>query len=146
MRPSLRKGADAALSRAEWQEIRVRSGRDDKGEGSASLQIRYWDDEQQDPPLRFAPVGMTLRLGTDKRSCWTEGVLATRRLFLGGKQQDPPRSSGGSCCFRNFRLASPSSRSRSAQPVPVRCDGRGLRLSIPGRSCPGDQREMYCAW
>ena len=30
MRPSLRKGAHAALSSAAWQEIRVRSGRDDK--------------------------------------------------------------------------------------------------------------------
>jgi hypothetical protein len=29
MRPSLRKGAHAALSGAAWQEIRVRSGRDD---------------------------------------------------------------------------------------------------------------------
>jgi hypothetical protein len=29
MRPSLRKGAHAALSIAAWQEIRVRSGRDD---------------------------------------------------------------------------------------------------------------------
>jgi hypothetical protein len=29
MRPSLRKGAHAALSDAAWQEIRVRSGRDD---------------------------------------------------------------------------------------------------------------------
>jgi hypothetical protein len=39
MRPSLRKGAYAALSSATWQEIRVRFGRDDKGEGSASIQI-----------------------------------------------------------------------------------------------------------
>jgi hypothetical protein len=29
----LQKGAHAALSSAAWQEIRVRSGRDDKGEG-----------------------------------------------------------------------------------------------------------------
>jgi hypothetical protein len=29
MRPSLRKGAHAALFSATWQEIRVRSGRDD---------------------------------------------------------------------------------------------------------------------
>jgi hypothetical protein len=29
MRPSLRKGAHAALSSTAWQEIRVRSGRDD---------------------------------------------------------------------------------------------------------------------
>jgi len=40
MRPSLRKGAYAALSSAAWQEIRVRSGRDDKGGGGASIQIR----------------------------------------------------------------------------------------------------------
>jgi len=30
MRLSLKKGAHAALSSAAWQEIRVRSGRDDK--------------------------------------------------------------------------------------------------------------------
>jgi hypothetical protein len=30
LRPSLRKGAHGALSSAAWQEIRVRSGRDDK--------------------------------------------------------------------------------------------------------------------
>jgi hypothetical protein len=35
MRRSLRKGAHAALSSAAWQEIRVRFGRDDKGEGGA---------------------------------------------------------------------------------------------------------------
>ena len=29
MRPSLRKGAHVALSDAAWQEIQVRSGRDD---------------------------------------------------------------------------------------------------------------------
>ena len=39
VRPSLRKGAYAALSSAAWQEIRVRSGRDDKGEGIASICI-----------------------------------------------------------------------------------------------------------
>ena len=33
MRLSLRRAAHAALSSAAWQEIRVRSGRDDKGEG-----------------------------------------------------------------------------------------------------------------
>jgi hypothetical protein len=31
MRLSLTKAAHAAMSRAAWQEIRVRSGRDDKG-------------------------------------------------------------------------------------------------------------------
>jgi len=48
MRLSLKKGAHAALSSGAWQEIRVRSGRDDKSvrdeiprfqEGSVELQI-----------------------------------------------------------------------------------------------------------
>ena len=39
MRLSLRRAAHAALSSAAWQEIRVRSGRDDKGEGGAYLSI-----------------------------------------------------------------------------------------------------------
>jgi hypothetical protein len=38
MRLSLKKGAHSALSSAAWQEIRVRSGRDDKGEGGASME------------------------------------------------------------------------------------------------------------
>ena len=38
MRLSLRKGAYAAFSSAAWQEIRVRSGRDDKVEGGASIE------------------------------------------------------------------------------------------------------------
>jgi hypothetical protein len=33
MRLSLRKAAHAAMSSAAWQEIRVRSGRDDRVEG-----------------------------------------------------------------------------------------------------------------
>jgi hypothetical protein len=37
MRLSLKKGAHAVLSGAAWQEIRVRFGRDDKGEGDASM-------------------------------------------------------------------------------------------------------------
>jgi hypothetical protein len=37
----------------------LRSGRDDKGEGGASIRIRCWLRELQIPPLRFAPVGMT---------------------------------------------------------------------------------------
>ena len=95
MRPSLRKGAHSALSSAAWQEIRVRFGRDDKGEGGASNQdllVDEWtadpstplrscqddkgwaalpfrfdaaNDEQQVPPRRFATAGMTLLFG-----CW----------------------------------------------------------------------------
>jgi hypothetical protein len=37
MRPSLRKGAHAALSSAAWQEIRVRSGRDDNSSWKSYL-------------------------------------------------------------------------------------------------------------
>jgi hypothetical protein len=36
MRLSLPKAADAAMSSAAWQEIRVRFGRDDKVEGGAA--------------------------------------------------------------------------------------------------------------
>jgi hypothetical protein len=59
MRPSLRKGAHAALSSAAWQEIRVRSGRDDKVEGGAFS--RHWllgSTEQQVPPLLWKAFGM----------------------------------------------------------------------------------------
>ena len=51
MRPSLRKGAHAALSNAAWQEIRVRSSRDDKGQSGASIRHRLLGSrEQQVPP------------------------------------------------------------------------------------------------
>jgi len=43
MRPSLRKGAHAALSSVAWQEIRVRFGRDDKGETGASTRNQLVD-------------------------------------------------------------------------------------------------------
>jgi hypothetical protein len=45
----------------------LRSGRDDKGDGGAFS--RHWllgSTEQQVPPLRGAPVGMTLLLGTTR--------------------------------------------------------------------------------
>jgi hypothetical protein len=41
----------------------LRSGRDDKGEGSDSICISCWMSQQQVPPLRFAPVGMTIHFG-----------------------------------------------------------------------------------
>ena len=37
--------------------------RDDKGEGDASIRIRCWWREPQVPPLRYAPVGMTIHIG-----------------------------------------------------------------------------------
>src|SRR5882757_3178081 len=39
-----RKGAHLALSSAAWQEIRVRFGRDDKGEGGASGESGGWTE------------------------------------------------------------------------------------------------------
>jgi hypothetical protein len=49
MRFSLWKAAHAVMSSAAWQEIRVRSGRDDKGEGSV--------------PVDFIPLGGPLIVG-----------------------------------------------------------------------------------
>jgi hypothetical protein len=40
----------------------LRSGRDDKGIACVFMESRYWDGEQQVPPLRFALVGMTILL------------------------------------------------------------------------------------
>jgi hypothetical protein len=44
MRLSLRKAAYVALSGAAKQEIRVRFGRDDKGEGEASMESGCWTE------------------------------------------------------------------------------------------------------
>jgi hypothetical protein len=59
----LQKGAHAALSNAAWQEIRVRFGRDDKGEGSSSIRSRIVDG-------RTAGPSTTLRSGRDDNSVW----------------------------------------------------------------------------
>jgi hypothetical protein len=56
MRPSLRKGAQVVLSSAAWQEIRVRSGRDDKGGSGALSQYWFVDAGTADPS---ASLGMT---------------------------------------------------------------------------------------
>jgi hypothetical protein len=62
MRPSLRKGAHVALSSAAWQEIRVRSGRDDKRDGGASIErlVSGWKET--------AGPFTTLRFGRDDTS------------------------------------------------------------------------------
>ena len=44
MRLSLMKAAHVALSGAAKQEIRVRFGRDDKGEGEASMESGCWTE------------------------------------------------------------------------------------------------------
>jgi hypothetical protein len=62
MRPSLRKGAHAALSSAAWQEIRVRSGRDDKGEGGALKEDWLVAERTAGPSTS---VGMTLLFGVE---------------------------------------------------------------------------------
>jgi hypothetical protein len=50
MRLSLRKAAHANVSSAAWQEIRVRSGRDDKGEvGCIPLDLGHPKGAQQIP-------------------------------------------------------------------------------------------------
>jgi hypothetical protein len=61
MRPSLRKGAYAALSSAAWQEIRVRFGRDDKGESGAPSEKWLVAGETAGPSA-------TLRFGRDDTS------------------------------------------------------------------------------
>jgi hypothetical protein len=63
MRPSLRKGAQVDLSSAAWQEIQVRSGRDDtsfwvlgylclSNQVAARKHSQEGSAEQQIPPLR----------------------------------------------------------------------------------------------
>jgi hypothetical protein len=62
MRPSLRKGAHVDLSSAAWQEIQVRSGRDDTSVWALRFERENSGGPRgalQIPPLRYAPVGMT---------------------------------------------------------------------------------------
>jgi hypothetical protein len=110
----LQKGAHAALSNAAWQEIRVRFGRDDTGDGGVlsgdwfvdagnSRSLRFGRDDNsvwvlrfdtensggprgalQIPPLRYASVGMT------KVGAVRPFGFAARE----GEQQVPPLRSG----------------------------------------------------
>jgi hypothetical protein len=77
MRPFLRKGAHAALSGGAWQEIRVRFGRDDKGEGGASNRVWLADDGTADPSGGFGSdlVGEGL---TEADAGGKEGALHPR--------------------------------------------------------------------
>jgi hypothetical protein len=116
MRLSLRKAAHAAMSSAAWQEIRVRSGRDDKVEGGVYLCFGYggWGERQvfrdaplavafgrgalQVPPLRYAPVGMTrwrvaftsASVTWDGERCGSFAILPRAVAFGRGAQQVPP--------------------------------------------------------
>jgi hypothetical protein len=116
MRLSLRKAAHAAMSSAAWQEIRVRSGRDDKVEGGVYLCFGYggWGERQvirdaplavafgrgaqQVPPLRYAPVGMTrwrvaftsASVMGDGERCRSFAILPRAVEFGRGAQQVPP--------------------------------------------------------
>jgi hypothetical protein len=59
------QGEGRFRSRLMLVELNCRSlgfARDDKGEISTFLCISCWTSEQQVPPLRFAPVGMTIQL------------------------------------------------------------------------------------
>jgi hypothetical protein len=51
--------------------------------GRVTLPFRFddADDEQQVPPLRFAPVGMTLLLGTDKSTSTQKALLFSNRFL-----------------------------------------------------------------
>jgi hypothetical protein len=75
MRPSLRKGAQVVLSSAAWQEIRVRSGRDDKGRSGALSQYWFVDAGTADPS---ASLGMTKGAATLPRKV----VAGQKALFL----------------------------------------------------------------
>jgi hypothetical protein len=57
------------LASSAKQEIRVRSGRDDKGKGRYGPQQTFRDRQTQISPLRFAPVEMTKGWVVMARSC-----------------------------------------------------------------------------
>src|ERR1700678_4648724 len=95
MRPSLRKGAHAALSSAAWQEIRVRSGRDDKVEGSASIESSDWDGGNADPST-------TLRSGRDDKGRGDASMESLGTLGLVSKKVCHLDRSAAEC--RGLRL------------------------------------------
>jgi hypothetical protein len=88
LRPSLRKGAPGALSSAAWQEIRVRSGRDDKGKGGASIERRVTGLKQTAGP------SATLRFGRDDTSVW-ERTKRIKQFFHSPEWTVTPRNDKG---------------------------------------------------
>jgi hypothetical protein len=78
----LQKGAHAVLSRAAWQEIRVRFGRDDKGEGGAFRQHWLVDGRTADPSA-------ALRFGRDDKG---EGGAFRQHWLVDGRTAGPSAS------------------------------------------------------
>jgi hypothetical protein len=75
MRPSLRKGAYADASSAAWQEIRVRSGRDDK-----SLVVHA--NELSSRPKRSVVEGPAVSFSDFTLSQWVHLPQCLRARFL----------------------------------------------------------------
>ena len=141
MRLSLRKGAYAALCRAAWQEIRVRSVEKHLHERSAELQI---------PPLRCASVGMTkgrgalsLRVVAGQKGAealfhpleWACGVcVRTRTAFVARSNKVTSLFTGGTYARLSKRNACPFVMSKatevlgSRQPVLNRRSSLGLMV------------------
>src|SRR5580698_10050228 len=86
MRPSLRKGAYAALSGAPWQEIRVRFGRDD----SSVCGVEGFDEEFGKSEGHTAGPSTALRFGRDDSSVCGVEVLTENSGSPRGTQQVPP--------------------------------------------------------
>jgi len=61
--PFFTEGAYVDVGSSEWPEIRVRSGRDDKGESRSSTRDSLLMERTADP-LRFASIGMTKERAT----------------------------------------------------------------------------------
>jgi hypothetical protein len=99
MRPSLRKGAHAALSNAAWQEIRVRFGRDDKGEGGAPIESSYRTGLFITSPVEMtsslevevtADLSTTLRSGRDDKFVWKRRDLYLQQICHLDRRSDGP--------------------------------------------------------
>jgi len=67
VRLSLWKGAYVDVGSSEWQEIRVRSGRDDKGESRSSTRDSLLMERTADPSLPLPRQAGTGRFGRDDK-------------------------------------------------------------------------------
>ena len=87
--PFLRKGAHTAVSSAAWQEIRVRSGRDDNFVSGASISTS-WDSRCSARRLTSSRYGSSTTGGSSGRS-----AAGARWAALPGKQLPAAVFDGG---------------------------------------------------
>src|SRR5580658_10781289 len=97
------------------------AARDDKGEGGPSVESGCWLTEPQVPPLRFAPVGMTIHIlvgvRVPKKNCHPDKKVRNSNRSVAEQRACPERSRMGICGFHRTSSFSPTCSARTSTPI-----------------------------